>query len=157
MTLQYFEAQLKRPSGIGAWTYLDIPFSIPDTYGVEAQLRVKGSINGHPFRSSARPHGDGRHYIVVSQSIRDAIGVTRGDFVRVSLERDDEPREVNLPFDLALELQNDPVAFATYNALSYSHQRAYIEWIEEAKKPETRQKRITQAIDRLQNGQWSFR
>ncbi len=94
-----FEAVLQRPEGVGTWTYLDIPFNVEEAFGSKGQARVQGKINGHAFRSSARPHGDGKHYIVVNKSIREAIGVSKGDQVQVVLERDTAPRTVEVPAD----------------------------------------------------------
>ena len=92
-----FDASLIRPEGVGTWTYLDIPVEVSKEFGGKGQVRVKGSINRHPYRTSARPHGDGRHYIVVNKSIRDAIGVTTGDVVRVVMGLDTAPRTVETP------------------------------------------------------------
>ena len=54
-----FKAILKRPDGVGTWTYLDILVDVSATFGAKGQVKVKGTINGQPFRSSALPHGDG--------------------------------------------------------------------------------------------------
>ena len=96
-----FEVPLVRPEGVGTWTYLDIPLEITRELGARGQIKVIGSINGHPFRTSARPHGDGSHYIVVNRSIRDAIQVRQGDVVHVVMERDSAPRIVEVPEDFA--------------------------------------------------------
>ena len=81
MTSYNFNAILRRPEGVGTWTYLDIPVDVSATFGVKGQVKVKGTINGQPFRSSALPHGDGTHYLVVGQPIRNALVVTQGDTV----------------------------------------------------------------------------
>src|SRR4051794_17368734 len=83
-----FEATLVRPEGVGTWTYLVIPRDLEALYGVRGQIKVRGTINGQPFRSSAMPRGDGAHYLVVNTSIREQIGATPGDSVMVTLERD---------------------------------------------------------------------
>ena len=65
MTKQTFDATLVRPPGVGTWTYLNVPFNVADEFGTKGQLKVKGSVNGVPFRGSLLPQGDGRHYLVV--------------------------------------------------------------------------------------------
>jgi uncharacterized protein YdeI (YjbR/CyaY-like superfamily) len=72
--------------------------------------------------------------------------------VEVAIERDDNPRVVEVPEDLAAALQGEEAASEAFAGLSYSHQREYVEWITEAKGPETRARRAAQAVARLQEG-----
>ena len=123
----HFNAKLKRPEGVGTWTYLDIPVEVMANFGKKGQVMVSGSINGHPFRSSAMPHGDGRHYLVVNKSIRDAIGAIEGDLVGVVLQQDQEERKVILPDDLKAALQANPQAGLIFEKLPHSHQKQYVE------------------------------
>lgn len=147
-----FEAVLQRPEGVGTWTILDIPFSLAEAFGSKGQVRLKGTINGYPFRSSAMPHGDGTHYLVVNRAIRDAIGTGPGDRVLVVMEPDTGERTLTIPEDLQRALAQDETARAAFEALSYSHKKEYVEWIEGAKKEETRQRRIAQALEMLPKG-----
>jgi hypothetical protein len=149
-----FTAILKRPEGIGTWTYLDIPVEVMTNFGSKGQVKVRGTINSHPFRGSAMPHGDGSHYLVVNQAIRDAIDATLGDLVQVAIQEDQEERKVNLPKDLKAALQTNSQVALIFNQLSYSHQKQYVEWIESAKKAETRLTRINKTIQMLPEG-WS--
>ena len=151
MTQIQFTATLIRPDGIGTWTYLDIPADHADFLGAKGQVRVAGTINKHPFRTSARPHGNGTHYIVVNKSIRDAIQVQAGDTVDVTMEKDNKPRVVDIPTELTNRLQEEQLE-STFAALSYSHKKEYVDWISSAKKPETRQRRIEKSIIMLQEG-----
>jgi hypothetical protein len=150
--LKKFEATLKRPEGVGTWTYLDIPFSIVDAFGAKGQVKIKGTINGHPFSSSAMPHGNGEHYLVVKKEIRDAIGATQGDVVRVALEADTKPRAVSLPEDFKKILFKDRNARAAFEALAYSHQKEFVNWIESARRAETRERRIAKSLGMLLEG-----
>lgn len=152
MTKYTFEAVLQRPEGAGTWTYLDIPFSVVETFGVRGQLRVCGAINGYEFRTSARPHGDGTHYIVVNSTIRSVLGVAKGDRVRLELERDTAPRTVEVPPDFRRVLSADPTLQATFEALSYSHKKEYVDWIDGAKRAATRERRIAKAQEMLRIG-----
>ena len=147
-----FDAGLFRPEGVGTWTYLDIPADISREFGTIDQVPVKGFISGHPFRTSARPHGDGRHYIVVNKSIRDAIGATAGDVVRVMMSLDSAPRIVEIPADFMSALESEGKRAALFQALSPSRQREFVVWLESAKRAETRGRRITQALVMLTEG-----
>jgi len=141
-----FEALLVRPEGVGTWTFLSLPIEVSGAFGSKGQVRVKGTINGYPFRSTALPMGDGTHYLVVGKDIRDHIHAAQGDTVKVVLELDTEERQVSLPDDLLQALNDQPRASEAFNNLTYSHQKEYVKWISNAKQAETRQRRIEKAI-----------
>ena len=69
-----------------------------------------------------------------------------------SYEEDTEPREITVPHDMRKALKSDPQAEAFFKQLSYTHQKEYVRWIEEAKRDQTRQGRIGQAIKLLKQG-----
>lgn len=152
MPAQTFRAVLERPEGVGTWTYLSIPPEIAISFGAKGRVKVTGTIDGHPFRSSAMPRGDGTHFLVVNKTIRDAIGAYAGASVEVALAVDDAPREVNVPLDLAQALAADQPACARFTALAYSHQMEFVAWIEGAKKPETRARRVQATLERVAAG-----
>ena len=119
MPLQPFDARLERPDAAGSWTYVRIPFSVPEVFGTKGQLKVRGTINGKPYRSSAMPEGDGSHFLVVNKALRDAVGVTQGDVVRVEMEPDGAPRPLDLPDDLRQALAANDGAPALFDKQAY--------------------------------------
>jgi len=147
-----FEAILIRPEGVGTWTYLNIPLDASKTFSAKGQVKVKGMINGYPFQSTALPMGDGTHYLVVGKSIRDQIQVAQGDRVQVFLELDTKERQVVIPDDLMQALVNQPLAKDSFEKLSNSHKKEYVNWILGARKETTRQRRIETAIELLSHG-----
>jgi len=144
-----FEAILIRPEGVGTWTYVDIPLDLRKLFDAKGQVKVKGTINSYPFRSTALPHGDGMHYLVVKKPIRDSIQFQEGGKVEVVLELDTDARQVDVPDDLESAFINNPKARAAYDRMAYSHQKEYVDWILQAKRAETRQKRIKEAVQGL--------
>jgi hypothetical protein len=112
---------------------------------------VRVTLRGHTYRSTIAARR-GRYLLPVSAAHRDAAGVAAGDEVNVAIELDTEPREVVVPSDFAAALEGDDAARRTFAGLSYSQQKWFVLGIEEAKKPETRARRIEKAVERLREG-----
>jgi len=88
----------------------------------------------------------------VNESIREAIGVSKGDQVQVVLERDTAPRMVEVPADFKQTLSKHNKQQQTFDKLSYSYKKEYVEWIVSAKRDETRVRRIDKALEMLRAG-----
>ena len=147
-----FEAILIRPEGVGTWTYLNIPKEVSETFGSKGQVKVKGMINGYTIQSTALPHGDGTHYLVVGKGIRDQIHAAQGDSVEVTLELDLGERRVVIPKNPVEVFASHPLSNTGFEKLTYSYQKAYVDWIIAAKKEETSQNRIDKALELLAKG-----
>jgi hypothetical protein len=147
MAVHRFETVLgAEDSGV----FIEIPLDVPALFG-RARPAVRVTVNGHPFRSTVAVYG-GRYYLPVKRALREAAGVAAGDAVVVELEADEEPRTVEPPADLAAALAGDPRAHAAFAGLSYTHQREYVEWVAQAKRDETRRRRLEQAVAMLRDG-----
>jgi hypothetical protein len=109
------------------------------------------TINGHTWRTSVARMG-GEFLIGLSRQIRIDTGVDIGDVVDVSVELDTAPREVEVPPGLAEALAGEPVAGAAYENLAYTHRKEFARWIAEAKREETRERRVAQALVMLREG-----
>lgn len=133
-------------------TGIVVPFDAQKVFGTRARVAVRGTINGFPYRGSIFPAGDGTHYMVVRKQVREAAGVEGGETVAVTMERDDEPRTVTPPADLARALKRDRAARDAWDKLSYTHRREYAELIEGAKRPETRARRVEKTLAQLAAG-----
>ncbi len=132
-------------------TMFRVPFDLGEAFG-RARPPVKVTIRGHEWRTTPGVY-DGVGHIVVNRSIKAATGVDAGDRVRVTLELDTEPRKVTVPADVRAALAAEPGAGDAFAAMSFTHQREHVEWVEEAKRPETRARRIAATVDRVLAGE----
>jgi hypothetical protein len=124
-----------------------LPADVAAAMGGRARIPVAGTINGVAFRGSTMPMGDGRHCVGFRKEIRaQAGGVEVGDTVTVEIDRDDAPRTLDLPDDLAAALDADPAVRAAFDAMSYTHRREWANAVADARRPETRARRIDQAV-----------
>ncbi len=141
-----FETELKPAGPSGDSAYVDVPERAAGVFGSKARTSVRGTIDGFSFRSSIFPRGDGSFYMAVNKEMRAATGANRGDRVQLTLERDDTPRELDVPADLGDALGHDAAARSAWEAMSYSRRKEYVDWILEAKRDETRTRRVEKSV-----------
>jgi len=114
--------------------------------------KVKAMIEGIPYRGTLVRMGTECHLLLILKEIRGKIGKTFGDEVKITVEPDTEPRVVEIPPELAKAFKKEEAAEAYFNSLAYSHKREYVGYIMEARKEETRTRRVTQTIEMLKKG-----
>jgi hypothetical protein len=112
---------------------------------------VVATINGYTWRTSVARMG-GEFLVGLNKEVRSGAGVAAGDTVTLELSLDTEPRTVEVPPALADALAADPEARAIYDGLAFTHRKEYARWITEAKREETRARRVTQALKMLHTG-----
>jgi len=132
-------------------TGIPVPTAVVDELHAGKRPKVLVTVRGHTYRTSIAAWGDD-YMLPFAAEHREATGAVAGDEVEVAIELDAAPREVEVPPDFAAALKREPTARTFFESLSYSQQRWFVLGIEGAKKPETRQRRIDAAIDRLREG-----
>ena len=144
-----FTAVIQNAGGGGA--FVEVPFDVEAAFGAK-KPKVKAMIEGVPYRGLLVRMGGPNHILIVLKDIREQIGRTFGDEIKVSVELDVEERVAIVPTELKRIFKSDQEAKSAFEKLSYTHQKEYVTWINEAKKPETRQNRIVKTIERLKKG-----
>jgi Bacteriocin-protection, YdeI or OmpD-Associated/Domain of unknown function (DUF1905) len=130
---------------------IEVPAKVVESLGSSKRPAVSVTINGFTYRSTVAVMG-GKFMVGMSGERREAAGVTRGEMVDVDLELDTKPREVTVPEDFAAALDRDANAKRFFESLSYSNKSRFVLSIEDAKTPETRQRRIDKSVSTLREG-----
>lgn len=142
---------VQKYSGKGGWTYViisDIPVQKKNPLGL---LRVSGFIDTYPLKQfNLLPMKGGDMLLPLKTAVRKKIGKKEGDTVHVILYPDESP--VVVPDEIMVCLLDAPKAFQFFSSLSDSNKKYYIDWIEEAKRLETKVERICRMIERLESG-----
>lgn len=139
---QTFTAVLEKHAKLDA-TGIVIPFDVEKVFGAK-RVAVKALINDVEYRGSIVSMG-GRYLLGIPKAVREAAGVNAGEKVVINIEKDIEERTIVLPNDLAAGLEKKGL-IGNWDRLSYTHRKEQVRSIEEAKQPETRQRRIEKAV-----------
>ena len=130
----------------GTWCPVKLPKKVHAALGGDkARIPIVGTANGHPIRTSATPMG-GCHLFPFNREMQKATGMGPGDRVTFEIERDDAVRTVEPPADLAKAIKKSKPATTAWASFSFTHKKDYVAWIEGAKKPETRARRVEKAV-----------
>ena len=132
-------------------TGIPVPEDVVAAMGSGKRPTVQVTVGEHSYRTTVASMR-GRYFVPLSKANREAARVAAGDEVAVEIEVDAEPRNVAIPADLADALADDATARAFFDRLSYTHRKEWVRWVEEAKKEETRTRRIAKTIESLHAG-----
>lgn len=147
MTTQYkFRATIESAGGGGA--YIPVPWDVEQAFG-KKRVKVKATIEGIEYRGSLVRMGGAGLILGILKDIREKTGKHPGDEIEVVLEIDTEPRLVEIPEDVQEALGAEPGLEEIFSQLSFTHQKEFVRWVEAAKRPETRRKRIVQLVQQL--------
>ena len=126
------------------------PFDVRELFGTGGRVPVNATFDGVSYRGSLVTYGAG-HLILVLTDIQERIGKRPGDSVHVTIELDEVPRVVELDADVEEAFSGANVVEA-FRAMSYSHQREYQQWIAQAKREDTRARRIARSVELIRDG-----
>ena len=141
-----FRAELQRDGKTA--TGITVPAEVLDAIGGGRRPAVAVTLNGHTYRTTVGVMG-GVAKIPVSAAVRDAAGIAAGDMLEVEIVADSTPRIIEVPSDLAAAIAASTEAKEFFGRLSHSRQNAWVTWVEQARQPGTRGRRIEQTVAML--------
>lgn len=144
-----FKATIQEGRGGGAFIFF--PHDVEKAFGTKGRVPVRVTFDGVPDRTSLVKYGYPQHLIGVPKAIREEIGKEVGDAINVVLWRDEETRTVEVPAEFKNLMEREKV-LPFFEKLSFTHRKEYCRWITEARKEETRARRVAKAIEMLKQG-----
>ncbi|WP_083538886.1 YdeI/OmpD-associated family protein [Chryseobacterium oranimense] len=147
-----FTGIIKQNGSMNA-AFVEFPFSTEELFGKKGQVKIKALFDDRvEYRGSLAKMKSDCHILGLTQDIRKQLGKTFGDEVLVSIIEDKEERTIAIADDIASVFNENPDAKNLFDTMSYTHRKEYIRWIEEAKKPETRESRKIRMIEMILSG-----
>jgi len=144
-----FEARLERLRSALNWMIVRTPFDAAKLWGPRGLIKVKGEINGFPFRTSLFPTREGGHFLLVNKRMQKGARAFEGSMARLHMEFDNEERIATVPEELKRLLRQDRSLRRWYDELNYSTRNDVAKWITEPKSAEARARRAEQIAERL--------
>jgi hypothetical protein len=129
-------------------TGVEVPAKIVDALGSTKRPLVHVTINGYKYRSAIAPMG-GTFMLGISEEVRNHAHVAAGENVDVDVELDTQPRDVEMPLELAKALAKDTKAKKYFESLSYSGKYRLVAPIANGKTAETRERNVERAMKEL--------
>ena len=142
----------------GGGSYVELPDDVVEALDARRRTSVQATIDGIPYAGQVMPYtfpGRGKRVVLgIPKAIRAQAGKDIGDGFEIELRLDDRSRSasVEVPVELADALANDEAAVGAWEALAPSHRREHARHVAEAKREETRRRRVAQVVDRLRAG-----
>ncbi len=112
---------------------------------------VLATVNGYAWRTTVTPMR-GEFLLGLSRAVREGAGAQAGDNVEVELGLDTAERQVEMPEALTAALAGAPEARAAFDGLAFTHRKEFARWIQEAKRDQTQERRVAQAVEMLREG-----
>ncbi len=138
-----FKAKIE-PARMGG-TFVFFPYDTEAEFGTRGKVPVKATFDGVGYTGSLIKYGHPQHMLHVPKAIREKLSKKTGDVLDVTVWKDDEERTLEVPAELERMMKREGLR-EFFDSLSYTHRKEYCRWIAEAKKEETRAKRLEKAV-----------
>ena len=141
-----FRAKIEDAGGGGACVLF--PHDMEAEFGRKGRVPVKALLEGVPYTGSLMEYGHSRPMLGVLKGVRAQMGKDVGDTIAVELWQDAAERKVEVPEHFAKRMKQEGL-LSFFSGLSYTHQKEYVRWVSEAKREETRVRRLEKAVEML--------
>jgi hypothetical protein len=149
--MRKYKFKAKIEAGDGGGAYVLFPYDTEKEFATRAKVPVKATLNGVLYTGSLMKYGHPLHMLGVSKAIREQTGKGPGDTIEVVVWKDEEVRTVQVPAQFEKLIKKEGL-LTVFKRLSYTHRKEYCRWIAEAKRDETRSRRLEKAIEMLKKG-----
>jgi hypothetical protein len=149
--MKKYKFKAKIEAGAGGGAYVLFPYDTGKEFATNGKVPVKATFDGVPYAGSLMKYGKPLHLLGMPKAIREQIGKRPGDTLEVVVWKDEEVRTVEVPAPFEKLMKKEGL-LPVFEKLSYTHRKEYCRWISEAKKEETRLKRLEKAIEMLKRG-----
>jgi len=144
-----FTAQIIAGDGGGSGVLF--PYDTQESFGTKGKVPIHATFDGIPYTGSLIKYGFPQHTLHLPKAIREQLGKVAGDTIEVIVWKDESERTLEVPAELAALLKRERLQ-PIFDKLSYTHRKEYCRWIAEAKKEETRSRRLAKAVKMLKSG-----
>lgn len=149
--MKKYKFKAKIQAGDGGGAYVLFPYDTEKEFGTEGKVPVNATFNGVSYTGSLFKYGNPLHLLGMPKAIRQQIGKGPGDTVEVVVWKDEAPRTIEVPTQFEILMKREGL-LPVFEKLSYTHRKEYCRWITDAKKEETRLRRLTKAVEMLKKG-----
>jgi bifunctional DNA-binding transcriptional regulator/antitoxin component of YhaV-PrlF toxin-antitoxin module len=149
--MKKYKFKAKIEAGDGGGAYVLFPYDTEREFATRGKVPVKATLDRVPYTGSLIKYGRPLHMLGVPKAIREQTGKAPGDTMEIVVWKDEEVRTVLVPARFERLMKKEGLLPA-FEQLSYTHRKEYCRWITEAKKEETRLKRLGKAIEMLKKG-----
>jgi hypothetical protein len=149
--MKKYKFKAKIAAGDGGGAYVLFPYDTAKEFATQGKVPVKATFDGVPYTGSLIKYGHPRHTLGILKAVREQTGKGPGDTVEVVVWKDEEIRTVEVPAQFKSLMKKERL-LPVFEKLSYTHRKEYCRWITEAKKEETRARRLQKAIEMLKKG-----
>ena len=149
--MKKYKFKVKIEAGDGGGAYVFFPYDTEKEFATKGKVPVKATFNGVPDTGSLIKYGKPLHVLGMPKAVRAETGKGPGDTIEVVVWKDEEIRTVDVPAQFKNLMKKEGL-IPVFEKLSYTHRKEYCRWITEAKKEETRLKRLEKAIEMLKKG-----
>lgn len=144
-----FRAELERTKSSLNWVIVRMPFDVAKVWGSRGRLRVRGEINGFPFRTALFPTKEGVHFLLINRNMQAGSGARFGSTASFRVEPDTEKRPIVIPPDLQRYFDEERDLKRWYNKLNESARRDIGRWITDVKSKDAQARRAEQIAERM--------